>query len=133
MDICDLSRTAVSGGKHSRYVAPPTGSLYRQLFCVRTVNMDTEEMTGLETKLTQLKMGVDRTEAILNSGKRAAIKRNLEALQTTAKETSECKRVVEAQKITKKEGLEEINAWSDEIDREFEAADEAITTLESGS
>ena len=33
-------------------------------------------MTGLETKLTQLKMGVDRTEAILNSGKRVAIKQH---------------------------------------------------------
>ena len=34
------------------------------------------------------------TEFILNSGKRKAIKRHLEALQTIAKKTSESKRVV---------------------------------------
>ncbi|CAB3988630.1 Hypothetical predicted protein [Paramuricea clavata] len=74
-----------------------------------------KEMTDLETKLTQLSIGVERTQAILDSGKRVAIKRHLEALQT-AKETNECKRTVEAAKITEKEELSKINEWSDEID-----------------
>ena len=39
-----------------------------------------KEMTDLETKLTQLSIGVERTQAILDSGKRVAIKRHLEAL-----------------------------------------------------
>ena len=29
-NYCDLSRTTVYGGKHSRHVAPPTGLLKRQ-------------------------------------------------------------------------------------------------------
>jgi hypothetical protein len=64
-----------------------------------------KEMTDLETKLMQLSIGVERTQAILDSGKRVAIKRHLEALQTTAKETNECKRTVEVAKITEKEEL----------------------------
>ena len=51
-------------------------------------------MTDLETKLTQLSIGVERTQAILDL-----------ALQTTAKEMNECKRTVEAAKITEKEEL----------------------------
>jgi hypothetical protein len=89
-----------------------------------------KEMTDLETKLTQLSIGVERTQAILDSGKRVAIKRHLEALQTTAKETNECKRTVEAAKITEKEELSKINEWSDEIDHKFDIADEAMMRLE---
>ncbi|CAB4007532.1 Hypothetical predicted protein [Paramuricea clavata] len=89
-----------------------------------------KEMTDLETKLTQLSFGVKRTQAILDSGKRVAIKRHLEALQTTAKETNECKRTVEAAKITEKEELSKINEWSDEIDHKFDIADEAMMRLE---
>ena len=79
-----------------------------------------KEMTDLETKLTQLSIGVERTQAILDSGKRVAIKRHLEALQTTAKETNECKSIVEAAKITEKEELSKINECSDEIDHKFD-------------
>ena len=64
--------------------------------------MASKETTDLETKLTQLNIAVERTQAILSSGKRLSIKRHLEALQTTAKETNDCKRAAEAVKITNK-------------------------------
>ena len=89
------------------------------------------KITNLNTKLTQLKIGVERTKNILDSGKRVAIRRHLEALQTTAKETNECKRTVEAAKIAEKEELAQIKKWSDEIDGKFEAADEAMARLET--
>ena len=65
--------------------------------------MASKETTDLETKLTQLNIAVKRTQAILRSGKRVSIKCHLEALQTTAKETNDCKCAVEAVKITNNE------------------------------
>ncbi|XP_028415553.1 uncharacterized protein LOC114538695 [Dendronephthya gigantea] len=85
----------------------------------------------LETKLTQLKIAVGRTQAILDSGKRVAIRRHLDALQTIAKETNNCKRAVEAEKIANKEDLTKIDEWNSEIDDKFELADEATAQLET--
>ncbi len=81
-------------------------------------------MTDLETRLTQLSIVVGRTKAILDSGKQVAIKRHLEALQTTTKVA------VETTKISEKVELAEINKWSEEIDGKFEVADEAMMGLE---
>ena len=92
--------------------------------------MAAKETTDLETKLTQLNIAVERTQAILSSGKRVSIKRHLEALQTTAKETNDCKRAVEAVKITNKEERTKIDEWNSEIDSQFEKADEASSQLE---
>ena len=54
----------------------------------------TKAETDLETRLTQLSLAVKRAESIIESGKRVAIKRHLQALQTTAKEASQCKLVI---------------------------------------
>ena len=45
--------------------------------------------TDLQTRLTQLSLAVKRSQSIIDSGKRVAIKRHIEALQTTAKEASQ--------------------------------------------
>ena len=66
----------------------------------------------LETKLKQLKLGVERTENILDSGKPDSIKRHLNALRETVCETNEHKRVVEAEKIEADESIEKINEWN---------------------
>ena len=86
--------------------------------------------TDLEMRLTQLSIVVGRTKAILDSGKRVAIKRHLEALQTTTKEASRCKLAVETTKISEKVELAEINKWSEEIDGKSEVADEGMMGLE---
>ncbi|CAB3988461.1 Hypothetical predicted protein [Paramuricea clavata] len=90
----------------------------------------TKAATDLETRLTQLSLAVKRSQSIIESGKRVAINRHLEALQTTAKEASRCKLAVEAIKIVEKEDQTVINEWSNEIDEKFDAADEATIRLE---
>ena len=81
--------------------------------------------SDLETRLTQLSLAVKRSQSIIDSGKRVAIKRHLEALQTTAKEASRCKLVLVAIKIAGKEEQTVIDEWSKLIDEKFDAADEA--------
>jgi hypothetical protein len=69
------------------------------------MNMDGKKLANLETKLTQLEIATEKSKTLLSSGKRVAIKRHLDALQTTANEANECRRTVEAFKITNKEEL----------------------------
>ena len=83
----------------------------------------------LETKLIQLDIVVQRTQRILDSGKRESIKRHLEALVMTVRETSECKRVVEAEKIEESIDISDINKWSDEIESKIEKGDNEIVRL----
>ncbi|CAB4033381.1 Proto-oncogene tyrosine- kinase receptor Ret, partial [Paramuricea clavata] len=92
--------------------------------------MDGKELENLETKLTQLEIATEKSKTLLSSGKRVAIKRHLDALQTTANEANECRRTVEAFKITNKEELSEIKKWNDDLDLKFEPADAAIQNLE---
>ena len=77
-------------------------------------------------------MAVKRSESIIESGKRVAIKRHLEALQTTAKEASQCKLALEAIKIAEKEEQAVINDWSEKIDEKFDAADEPQCDMKNG-
>ncbi len=119
------------GGKHSRHVAPPEWDNCTARKRNEPVNMDekTKAETDLETRLTQLSLAVKRAESIIESGKRVAIKRHLEASQTTAKEASQCKLALEAIKIAEKEEQAVINDWSDKIDEKFDEADEATMNL----
>jgi hypothetical protein len=94
------------------------------------MNMDGKKLANLETKLTQLEIATEKSKTLLSSGKRVAIKRHLDALQTTANEANECRRTVEAFKITNKEELSEIKKWNDDLDLKFEPADAAIQNLE---
>ena len=88
------------------------------------------ESDALQTKLTQLKITVQRTKSILESGKRESIKRQLEALKMTLHETDQCKRAVETKKITEKEDLSEINEWNDEVNTKMDEADGEVSLLQ---
>ena len=98
------------------------------------MNMDGKELANLETKLTQLKIATEKSKTLLSSGKRVAIKRHLDALQLNNGQPDqcyECRRTVEAFKITNKEELSEIKKWNDaDLDLKFEPADAAIKNLE---
>ena len=93
--------------------------------------MATEAEKKLETKLKQLSLGVQRTEGTLESGKRESIRRHLEALRETVRETNSCKRLVESEKLEKSEEVETINNWNNEIDNQLEKADIEVTKLEN--
>ena len=89
-----------------------------------------ESVIDLETKLTQLGIGLKRTSTILDAGKSESIKRHLETLQTIVKETDQCKRTVEEKKIAKNEDISKINEWNDEIDGKLEEADNEVKRLQ---
>ena len=89
-----------------------------------------KELANLATKLTQLEFAVGRSETLLSAGKRVSIKRHLQALQTTANEANECRRLAEAEKIAKKEEVSEIKEWNSNLDLKLDAADVAIEKLE---
>ncbi|CAB4001037.1 Hypothetical predicted protein [Paramuricea clavata] len=80
--------------------------------------------------LKQLKLGVERTENILDSGKPDSIKRNLNALRETIRETNEHKRAVDAEKIEADESIEKINEWNLGIEVKIEQGDGEIKRLE---
>jgi hypothetical protein len=84
----------------------------------------------LQTKLKQLKLGVDRTKSILDSGKPESIKRHLNALRETVREANEHKRTVEAAKIWAEESAENINEWNLAIEGQIEQGDVEINRLE---
>ncbi len=92
--------------------------------------MDGKELSNLATKLTQLQIATEKSQVVLSTGKRVAIKRHLDALQTTANEASQCRRTAEAFKIENKEELSQIKEWNNELDLKFDAADAAIQNLE---
>ena len=74
------------------------------------------ETTAFETKLTQHKIIVQRLGTVLDSERQEAIKKHLEALRTTLRETHQCKRSVEIIKIAAKEDLSKINECKEGID-----------------
>ena len=89
-----------------------------------------KELANLATKLMQLELAMGRSETLLSAGKRVSIKRHLQALQTTANEANECRRLAEAEKIAKKEEVSEIKEWNSNLDLKLGAADVAIEKLE---
>ncbi len=84
----------------------------------------------LETKLKQLKLGVERTEKILDSGKPESIKRHLDALRATVRETNEQKRAVETSKTEADEDSDKINEWNLAIEAKIKQGDTEINRLE---
>ena len=92
--------------------------------------MESAEEKKLKTKLKQLDIAAHRTKQVLDSGKKESIKRHLDALRETVRETNEFKRVVEAAKISNSEDVEEINEWNGEVDAKLEKADAEVSSLE---
>ena len=85
----------------------------------------------LETNLKQLKLGVERTNNILDSGKPESIKRHLSALRETVREGNEFKRAVESEKNEAGKIAEEINDWNIEVETKIERVDDSVNRLES--
>ena len=65
--------------------------------------------TTLDTKLVQLRMAIDRTDAILHSNSEEAIERHQSALKALVIDTDHWKRSLEEQKIASKQDIESIN------------------------
>ena len=91
---------------------------------------ESKELAELETKLMQLDLAVEKSKTLLSAGKRVAIKRHLQALQTTANEANECRRIAEAFKIAQKEEISAIQQWNSDLDLKLDPADVAIENLQ---
>ena len=83
----------------------------------------------LETRLKQLKLGIERTGNILDSGKPESIKRHLNVLRETVRESNEHKRAVEAVKIEADESID-IKKGNLKIEGKIEQGDGEIDRLE---
>ena len=66
---------------------------------------------------------------MLDSGKTESIRRHLQALQETVRETNNSKRAAEAAKIDKDEGTDIINNCSDEVEAKLEKANAEVERL----
>ena len=91
--------------------------------------MDSDEKK-LQTKLKQLDIVVQRTKQVLDSGSTESIKRHLQALRETVRETNNFRRAAEAAKIDKNEKIEQINTWSNEVEAKPEKADAEVERLQ---
>ena len=89
-----------------------------------------KELEDLETKLTQLDHAVGKSISVLSAGKQVSIKQHLEALQTTANKTNECRRIAEAFKIAQKQEISEIKEWNLNLDVKLDATHVAIENLQ---
>lgn len=89
----------------------------------------TEFDTKLETKLTQLKIAV-KASAVLDSGKKLTIKRQIETLLKIVRETNQCKNAEEAKKTAEKTQLSELSDWSNEIDCKLDHTDSKVYKFE---
>ena len=88
------------------------------------------EVTALETKITQLKRAIGKTETIVNNGKEQAIVRHVDTIKETLSEVNKLRREIEATKISEGVNDEEIDEWNSEIESVMESGDEAIEKLQ---
>jgi len=78
---------------------------------------------ALDIKLTQLKMTIGKTNAVIEAGKGESIERQLSTLRSITAEINRMRLEVEAKKIEAKEEMTEIETWNAEIDAQLEKAD----------
>ena len=102
-------------------VAPPTGRETRKLSCLS--NRD------LATKLTQLQLTRDKTEAVLTSRNGNRIKRNRDALFAVVTSVDRAKRKMEELKIAAGEGIPDINTWDDKVDVDTAAVNDDMERM----
>ena len=85
----------------------------------------------MDTKLAQLRMAIDRTDAILHSNSKEAIERHQSALKALIIDTDHWKRALEEQKIVSKQDIESINKWNADVDAKISEADQSVKCLKT--
>ena len=84
----------------------------------------------LKTKITQLQMATEKSDAILNGNKKRAIARHGESLKETIAAVNKLRLTVEAEKISKETSAEEIEEWNKTVENTMEKADGMVEILE---
>ena len=85
----------------------------------------------MDTKLVQLHMAIDRTNAILHSNSEEPIERHQSALKALIIDTDHWKRALEEQKIASKQDIDSINKWNAEDDAKISEADQSVKHLKT--
>ena len=83
----------------------------------------------MDTKITQLKRAITKTETIINNGKQQVIVRHVNTIKETLSEVNKLRRDVEAEKISEDVSEDEIDKFNDEIESVMESGDAAIEML----
>ena len=83
----------------------------------------------LATKLTQLQLTRDKTEAVLTSLNGNRIKRHRDALFAVLSSVDRAKRKVEELKIAAGEEIADITTWSDKVDVDTAAVDDDMERI----
>ena len=86
--------------------------------------------TNLKTKLTQLQMATDKSDAVLKGNKKRAIARHVDSLKETIETVNKLRLTVEAEKIAKETSAEEIGLWNNTVENAMEKADGMVEILE---
>ena len=100
----------------------------KQHFTVLLAMADSD--TNLKTKLTQLQMATDKSDAVLKGNKKRVIARHVDSLKETIATVNKLRLTIEAEKIAKGTGAEEIGQWNSTVENAMENADGMVETLE---
>ena len=85
-----------------------------------------ELIKEIETKVKLLGLTEAKTEAILQGGNVETIERHLDALRRLSKEVDALKIQVEQAKILNGDALEDVIAWSSEVEVKLASVDEGV-------
>ena len=80
----------------------------------------------MEIKVTQLKMAMMKTNAVLEKGKHEAIERHLSTLKHLSSGVNRMRLDVEAAKLAAKEEITALEEWNDRIDAKLEKANSDV-------
>ena len=83
----------------------------------------------LVTRLTQLKMTRDKTEAILAAQNSNSIKRHKDAIHVIVSSVEKSKRKVEKLKIAAEEEIAAISTWCEGVEADIAAADQDMDNI----
>ena len=81
------------------------------------------------TKLQLLEIKQSKTQAVITSGNSETVKRHHDALKGLAREADECKIKIEQEKLSNDENLEDVAAWSSEVEIKLETIDTDIARI----
>ena len=110
-------------GQHLLNVATPTGFITPDYSARMEASKATASVAALQTKITQLKMTMKRTDGVLAKDDEESVARHQATLRTIINEVDNLRLTVEAEKITAKEDPTE---WNAEIDDEMDQADTRV-------
>ena len=86
-------------------------------------------LKALNTKLQLLEIKQSKTQAVITGGNSETVRRHRDALKGLTREADECKIKIEQEKLSNDENLEDVAAWSSEVEIKLETIDTYIARI----